>query len=96
MSETLERLARAICRADWLEMIPEDSEQELRDLTEANWPAFVGAAKAVLQELREPDEAMREAGVQVLKRFQEAHAPMGRAKATFRAMIDAILGDPQP
>ena len=69
----IERIARTLCG---LAGDPPDSEPD--------WEAFVPAARAVLQAIREPSVEMAEAGI-------EATAAGGAEVSVWRAMIDCAL-----
>lgn len=93
---TLERLARKL-RFE----IGDDVDHWLDDATAER------VLRALLQELREPDEAMLAAAVKaalaVPVRASDIHsdeamfeARQHRMRVAHRAMIDHLLGDPQP
>lgn len=99
----LERAARALYRLhdappqDLLDRLKANGDDEglAEELAEEDevWPNYVADARAVLEAIREPSEAMREAGAEVgeshdnLPRETEPHA----ADDVYRAMIDAAL-----
>ncbi|MGR4892238.1 hypothetical protein ACIPPQ_14515 [Sphingopyxis sp. LARHCG72] len=81
----LERVARALCRA---EGHPENIQFEGKPM----WQSYLPNARAVLAELQNPTDAMAEAGAKSaydLVLDVDAHG----ARTIFAAMIDAALID---
>lgn len=76
----LERMARAICAVE--------------GNNEADWPDFMNAARAALQAIREPDEAMQNVGVDAATGVFDGWVDEGQVNILFTAMIDAILNNP--
>lgn len=83
MSEMIERVARALCKADGC-----DPDHESPDQIDAGiklWTRYVRDARAAIEAMREPTEAM-----------SEAVKPLGLCRTEdaaeiYRAMIDAAL-----
>lgn len=95
----LERVARAIAAQDWNAPI---SESERVALLDAIWSAhslrdkYMAKARAAVEAMREPTEAMRDAGYAAACEHDYGDLPPSYeiAPVTFRAMIDAALSDP--
>lgn len=73
----LEQIARAIAKAE--------------HGTDAMWANHMGAARAAVEEARNVNEAMREAGY-----TGSGEDSYGVAVGAWEAMCDAILSEPQP
>jgi hypothetical protein len=81
MSEMVERVARALCRSAALG----DPGQAYID---ANWPNYSTAARAAIEAMREPTEAMIGAGRGALPNFCPEDSD---ALVCWQDMIDAAL-----
>ncbi len=88
----LERIARALFRADYPEYVDDNLEIEELGMIpyERRHLYYVEAARAVLQAIREPSEAMNNAGMTEADKdsFGVAVQPI------WRAMVDAALEKP--
>lgn len=72
-------------------------ERVMRALAEAQGFAHEDAAKAAIEAMREPTEAMWRVGSDVLcETALDEHAFAIQAQKVFRAMIDAALTAPPP
>jgi len=94
MSKMVERVARALCRQYELDD-GFSTEQADRAAASEMHRNFIGAARAAIEAMREPTEAMVVAGGEAVfnhtpKRALETSA----AEAAWPAMIDACLGEP--
>lgn len=98
MTTMLEKAARAIA----LSYYSGDYELEVAQAyAEADWRDWVNEARAVLMAVREPDEAMTEAGVDAElpggqfgePGFRESSVDESDVPVIWAAMIDAILAD---
>ena len=76
----VERVARAICLADG-----EDPDERCEDWMQefSGWRGYVESARAAIAAMREPTEAMLEAG--------RSTPPRTRCLEVYRAMIDEAL-----
>lgn len=84
MSQTMrERLARAICRARAL-----DPDAPGDEPPKPNWMDFLDDVDAVLAELREPDDDMKDA--EYAARRKPLRSNQDFRYRTFTAMIDAV------
>lgn len=79
----LEKMARAMA-CDWY--LSDFEPEEAKRFSDLEYEDFMGPAKAALRAIREPDDAMMEAGMTAVT----THS----AQITFTAMIDAILYEP--
>lgn len=80
MNEMIERVARAICKADGQDP---DHEGELTDEGTFQWQSYVTDARAAIEAMREPTKAMI-----------AACYPDEDAGLIWRDMIDAALKEP--
>lgn len=91
MSDMIERVARAICRAGICGPKDHLDEQE-----NANWRKFVLEARAAIEAMRDETQAMRLAGIAEWSRDPKpeeiSDSPSKAFSAVYRAMIDAALG----
>lgn len=91
MADMVEKVARAICRADGVDpdaigyglgvQMPKDAEYPL-------WKAREAQARAAIEAMRTPTEAMRRAGTAAMPVCFDEEAG---AISCWQAMIDAIL-----
>jgi hypothetical protein len=94
--EMVERVARAICKADGRDP---DSDFTSGNATFPAWQAYQSRARAAIEAMREPTEAMIEAGG-LSDAARPYDGPEGEGcqfypAIAYRAMIDAALA-PQP
>ena len=81
--DVVERVARAICRAMWGDDCPLMTAAAFE---EEHWSQTLADARAAIAAMREPTEAMCEAG--------KRGGTVGAAAASWRAMVDAALAEP--
>jgi DNA gyrase inhibitor GyrI len=94
MTDTMfERMAKAIALSDGYSL--EQLNQYRDDPRVCPMPEYRANVRAVLQAIREPDDAMEEAGFTALKAEQSANTPGGTCAVVFTAMIDSILSQSQ-
>jgi len=74
----VERVARAICEKSWI--AKHSSDESRKAAIDANWHEFEDIARAAIEAMREPTDAMVDAGMTELPAFQ-----------AYRVMIDAAL-----
>ena len=88
MTDMVEKVARALCAQQW----PEFTQVQI----DHGWTKFIPAARAAIQAMREPSEAMISAGG-YNRPFQNDDWKAGNIAAAsgYRAMIDAALTPPQ-
>lgn len=85
MPEMIERVARALAMADG--MHPQAASNDADE--QPAWTLYVGMAKAAIESLREPTEAMVEASAAI---YGDNYLYRHRySKDQWRAMIDAAL-----
>ena len=83
--EMVERVARALCRADGN---PGKPETEIDII----WHAWINPARAAIAAMREPTEAVKDAGyAAMLITLNDKFPPKPAALYVFRQMIDAAL-----
>jgi hypothetical protein len=80
MNEMIEKVARALSAAE--------------DGNEENWRSFTPDARAAISAMREPTEAMANAGGLAINADEDVLAVTAQeARQAFTAMLDAALGD---
>ena len=86
----LEEIARAICRAEMLMVCAPEKWRtgELEIRVGQYWPRHMPVARAVMKVLRERNDAMDMAGIDV--------GPDRSHETYWQAMIDAILSEKTP
>lgn len=85
MSEMVERVARAMFAASWMKDSDPDGDDQISTVGRKNWHLFEKPARAAIEALREPTQAMIRAGED---KTPECRCDVDR---TFSAMIDAAL-----
>lgn len=99
--EMLEKAARALCEARLRKAGHCKSEEVLREKVGEYWPGHIGDARAVLQAIREPSEAMVAAvDYDVTSKALGATYPdsegsfeVGGERIVWQAMLDAALAE---
>lgn len=94
-SEMVERVASAICRRNTLLTLPTASAETLRNSFDLGRKMWTDMACAAIEAMREPTEAMAEAGEE-MARSDGAHDCEVHMADVYAAMIDAALGRAQP
>lgn len=102
MSEMIERVARALARSEGGTLLTGSQSKATREFgwdpshsyvekyVEAHWKEHVNAAHFAIEAMREPTEAMIEAGVTA-----DTGNTLGyRVFSAYRAMLDAALSTP--
>lgn len=96
MTDMIERVARAICRAGGKD--PDETMIELGGVRTPMWDAFVPIARAAIEAMREPTEAMVAAMGSDLTDEGEpragTQASLELSRAHWRKGIDAALNPP--
>lgn len=87
----IERVARAICSANWGPLMSED---EITCQVENGWDLWEREARAAIEAMRDPTPAMLGGAAAALRGASFADYPEKQDAAIWRAMIDAILSDP--
>ena len=101
MTTMVERVARALCVAGH---IPEGcgwTDDEKREFADEHWRAWEKEARAAIQAMREPTDAMIEAGAIATKdvsrddqgRRVTTYLAIDRISAAYRSQIDAALAE---
>lgn len=96
MTDMVERVARAICAS--MGYAPDmDASQEFTNRTGPMWMAYIQEARAAIGAMREPTEAMVEAGAEdVASEYDDGKDQKHRetARVSFTSMITAALKEP--
>jgi hypothetical protein len=95
MTKMVERVARSLARSTFLRLYPTADTEVLRIQEDIMWRSFVADASNAIFAMREPTEAMCEAGATLLTDDRGNPGFSGEATGIFEAMIDAALGDPR-
>lgn len=88
MTTPLECAARAVAKRNY----PSASDADIDEM----WEGWVEDARAVLTALREPSDAMTDAGSQIIRHVgleESDYAHASDAANVWRFMIDAALGE---
>lgn len=88
MSEMVERVARAILKQRYaFDKAPPDPDEIILETKLPWWCACMGEAMAAIAAMREPTDAMVEAGMDVT----DWPICNGEVQVRYQAMIDAVL-----
>lgn len=98
MSAMVETVARAMCRYTWNR---EFAGKNLDAYVEVHWHDHAAGARVAIEAMREPTDALCEAGYSAGtgdwggKYDNRRELARGRVQPTWQAMIDAALGAPK-